>query len=235
MSWNCRTAQIVLLALVATKCASYSAGAAEATLSPCKPEVWQKAIDKFGASDAKTPPPKDAVLFVGSSSIVAWDLKKSFPEITTINRGFGGSQLCHSVHFADELAVKHKPRQVVLYAGDNDIKAGKTAEQVHGDFRAFVAKVRKGLPKTPIVYIAIKPSIARWNLRETMQAANRLIAADCEKDESLQFVDVWQPMLGDDGRPRPELFRNDGLHLNAAGYQVWNDLVRPLLESGKDK
>lgn len=229
-----QNARIVAWAAVAALGASVVAFAAEATLSPCKPEVWQKAIDEFVAADAATPPPQDAVLFVGSSSVKLWDLKKSFPDLVAINRGFGGSQLCHSAHFADELVVKPQPRLVVLYAGDNDVNAGKTAEQVHGDFRAFVANVRKGLPETPIIYISIKPSILRWKRRETMQAANRLIASDCEKDETLQFLDVWDPMLGDDGLPRKELFRNDGLHLNAEGYKVWNDLLRPMLVDEND-
>jgi hypothetical protein len=215
--------------MIAATGASVAAAAEDSPPSPCKPEVWQATIEKFEEQDAKDPPPKDAVVFVGSSSVRLWDLAKSFPDIPTINRGFGGSQICHSTYYADQLVVKHQPRLVVLYAGDNDVAAGKSAEQVHGDFRAFVAAVRKGLPKTPIAFISIKPSIARWNLADTMQTANRLIAADCEKDKSLQFIDVWAPMLGEDGKPRKELFRQDGLHMNDAGYQVWNDLVRPLL------
>jgi lysophospholipase L1-like esterase len=231
---RCRNAHITVLIALAATGASLPSRADDVPPSPCKPEVWKAAIEKFEAEDAKNPPPQGAVVFVGSSSVRLWNLAKSFPDLAAINRGFGGSQICHSTHYADQLVVKHQPRMVVLYAGDNDVAAGKSPEQVHGDFRAFVAKVRKGLPETPIVFVAIKPSIARWKMAETMQAANRLIAADCEKDETLRFLDVWTPMLGDDGRPRKELFRQDGLHLNDAGYELWNELLRPLLKVEED-
>src|SRR5690242_4123501 len=98
---------------------------------------WEKDIAAFEKSDRDRPPPKNAVLFVGSSSIRLWDLAKSFPDVPTINRGFGGSQLADSVHFAPRIVLPYEPRVVVLYAGDNDLAAGKTPEQVHADFRAF--------------------------------------------------------------------------------------------------
>jgi lysophospholipase L1-like esterase len=211
------------MALAAAPC-----GAQEPSKSGAK--QWESEIAKFEKADAESPPHADAVLFVGSSSIRFWETAKAFPELATINRGFGGSQICDATQFADELVVKHKPRMIVFYAGDNDINAGKSAEQVHVDFAAFVAKVREALPKTPIVFIAIKPSIARWAKRDVMREANRLIAADCEKDETLQFLDVWPVMLGADSEPKKEIFREDGLHMNETGYKLWNDLMRPILE-----
>ncbi|MCC6493186.1 MAG: hypothetical protein IT424_09210 [Pirellulales bacterium] len=197
--------------------------------SPCQPQQWAKEMDAFELQDAQTAPPEGAVVFVGSSSIRLWDLKKWFPDLQAINRGFGGSQLCDSVHYADLLVLRRRPRAIVLYAGDNDIAGGKSAEQVAGDFRAFVAKVRKALPETPIIYIAIKPSIARWKLAGKMKEANSLIQRQCSQEEGLRYVDVWTPMLGPNGQPRGELFRDDGLHLNDAGYDLWTELVRPLV------
>jgi lysophospholipase L1-like esterase len=197
--------------------------------SVCDPETWQAEIAAFETADAADPPPQDAVLFVGSSSIRLWDTARWFPELPTINRGFGGSQICDSTHFADVLIVKHRPRMIVFYAGDNDVASGKSAEQVRVDFREFVAKVRESLPETPVVYISIKPSIARWKLRDVMQEANRLISAEGDADDTLQFVDMWPAMLGDDGQPRKDIFLDDGLHLNDAGYKLWADLLQPLL------
>lgn len=190
---------------------------------------WEPSIRTFEEADEKSPPPKGAALFVGSSSIRQWDVAKSFPELETINRGFGGSEVADSVHFADRIVTRYEPRTIVLYAGDNDIAKGKTPERVHADFGAFVKKVRATLPETKIVFIAIKPSISRWKLIETIRRANGLIAADCAKDDGLAFVDVDGPMLGEDGRPRAELFRDDGLHLNAEGYALWTKLLRPHL------
>ena len=115
---------------------------------PCHSEPWEKDIAKFEAEDRTNPPPHESILFVGSSSIRGWRLPKYFPELTTINRGFGGSQICDSTHFLDRLVLKHRPQVVVIYAGDNDVAAGKSAEQVHRDFLAFVVGVHATLPET---------------------------------------------------------------------------------------
>ncbi len=190
---------------------------------------WEKAIAAFEAQDQKSPPPKGAVLFVGSSSIRLWKLDKSFPDRATINRGFGGSEIADSVHFADRIVLKYQPRTIVFYAGDNDTAHGKSPEQVANDFKEFVKIVHEKLPKTKILFIAIKPSLARWKLAETIQKANGLIRSQCEKNEQLEFIDVWKPMLGEDGRPQAELFLKDGLHMNEQGYKIWASLIRPHL------
>jgi lysophospholipase L1-like esterase len=200
--------------------------------SSCRPEVWKDAIEAFQKQDAAEPPPKQGIVFVGSSSIRMWDLKKSFPDLPAINRGFGGSQICDATHYADQLIIKHHPRAVVLYAGDNDMAAGKKSHQVQRDFREFVKTVHKELPETRIVFISIKPSVARWKLAQKMRKANRLIQSDCQKDEKLVFVDVWEAML-EDGHPRKDLLRDDGLHMNDQGYAIWTTLVRPKLEPDK--
>ncbi len=188
---------------------------------------WEKAIEAFEKQDQTKPPPQNGVLFAGSSSIVRWPLPKYFPMLDAINRGFGGSGLADSIHFAPRLITKHKPRVVVLYAGDNDIASGKTPEQVASDFREFVRVVHKELPKTKIVFLSIKPSLARWKLWDKMTQANKLIAEQCAKDEHLTFLDVGPPMLGDDGKPKPELFAPDGLHLSEKGYELWTALLKP--------
>lgn len=200
--------------------------------TPDRRDKWADAMARFAAEDSKYTPPQGGVVFVGSSSIRLWDLPQSFPDLDPppLNRGFGGSELEDSIHHADLLIVKHEPRLVVIYAGDNDVAAGKDAERVARDFELLSNLIKLHLPRTKIVYIAIKPSIARWKLADTMRDANQQIAEACAEDELLTFIDVWQPMLGDDGKPRGELFRDDGLHLNDKGYELWTSLVAPLLE-----
>src|SRR5262249_46198905 len=192
-------------------------------------EKWEKDIAAFEKQDKEKPPPQNGVVFVGSSSIRRWDLGKSFEAKDYINRGFGGSQLADSVHFADRLVLKHKPRVVVLYAGDNDLAAGKKPEQVADDFKEFVRAVHKELPRTKVIYISIKPSIARWKLIDTIRKTNGLIEAQCKGDERLVYLDVVKPMLGGDGMPRAELFVKDGLHLSDEGYKLWASLLQPHL------
>jgi lysophospholipase L1-like esterase len=202
-----------------------------------KPEFarWEKEIAAFEKRDREEPPPKNPIVFVGSSSIRRWDLSKSFPGVPTLNRGFGGSHLADSVHFAPRIVLKYEPRLIVLYAGDNDIAAGKTPERVAADFREFVALVHDKLPKTRIVYICIKPSLLRWKLIDKIRQANALIEAECKKNEHVLYLDVATPMLGDDGKPRKELFAADGLHLSARGYELWARLLRPHLEAPSSK
>jgi len=191
---------------------------------------WEQAIAALERQDQDQPPPKNAIVFVGSSTIRLWDLKKSFPDLQVINRGFGGSQIADSAHFAPRLVTKHAPRLVVLYAGDNDIAQGKTPEQVAADFRSFVRAVYKDLPKTNVLFISVKPSVRRWNLWDKIQKANALIQADCKRDERLIYVDITKPMLGNDGQPRKDLFVAVGLHFNARGYESWAILLKPYLK-----
>jgi lysophospholipase L1-like esterase len=197
-----------------------------------KPLPWAKEMAEFAAADAEHPTAPGGVVFVGSSSIRLWDLEKSFDGMDPmpLNRGFGGSVMSDTVRNAELLVLKHKPRLVVVYAGDNDIANGKTAEQVASDFAEFVEIVQRELPDTRIACIAIKPSLSRWKLADKMQDANARIAKQCEENEQLTFIDVWQPMLDAEGKPRGELFREDGLHLNDEGYELWTSIVKPVID-----
>ena len=190
---------------------------------------WEGAIARFEEQDAKSPPPKGAILFLGSSSIRFWDEEASFPDLTTINRGFGGSQIADSLHFVSRIVTPYAPKTIVFYAGDNDIAGGKKAEEVLSDYQALVKRVRSDLPDVHFVYVAIKPSLARWSMVEEMRAANRKIEEFSKDDPKLEFADIDTPMLGDDGKPRAELFIQDGLHLSRAGYALWTSILRPYI------
>ncbi|MEE8451737.1 MAG: SGNH/GDSL hydrolase family protein [Thermoguttaceae bacterium] len=194
-----------------------------------QPNRWEPNIQRFEERDRQTPPPTGAILFLGSSSIVGWDLERCFPDRRAINRGFGGSQIVDSLHFTDRIVLPYRPKTIVFYAGDNDIASGKSPKQVLADYKQFVEKVHEGLPKTRIIFVAIKPSISRWNLVDKIREANAKIRIVAEKDPRLIYLDIDKPMLGKDGKPRPEIFKDDGLHLNDEGYKLWSDLLRPHL------
>lgn len=219
------------LALAACFVAIYTpVFAAEPAAPDPVPNPFSGEIRRFESWDKQNSWPTSAVLFTGSSSIRMWPTRESFPELTVINRGFGGSQISDVNHFFDRAVLKYKPEVIVLYAGDNDIAGGKSPEQVLDDFRTFVARVHNELPDTTIVYLPIKPSIARWKLWPAMSKANALIESLADADERLEYVDTATPMLGSDGKPRPELLRDDGLHMTPAGYQVWSKALAPVLE-----
>lgn len=201
-----------------------------ATAQEAAADKWEKEIAALEAKDKESPPPQDGIVFIGSSSIRRWDLKKSFPELPVINRGFGGSQLADSVKYVPRIVTPCRPKTVVLYAGDNDVPAGKSPQQIAADFSAFVKAVRGPLPETKILFLAIKPSPSRWKFYEQQQTANRLIREQCEAGKNLVFVDLVKPMLGGDGMPREELFVKDQLHLSDAGYALWAKVLAPHLK-----
>lgn len=191
---------------------------------------WEQDMQRFEARDATAPPLPGGVLFIGSSSIRFWDtLATDFPFVPVINRGFGGSEVRDSTWYADRIVIPYKPRQIVLYAGDNDLSSGRTPMQVHDDVRAFVQRVHRKLPNVKVAYIANKPSPARAHLLETQREANALIEADAG-NLRISFIDVFTPMLDATGQPRMDLFLEDRLHMNRKGYELWRDTIAPHLQ-----
>jgi lysophospholipase L1-like esterase len=217
--------------LASLLCGPLAIGAQAAATNAPHHLQWEKAIQAFEAADKTNPPPRNAILLLGSSSIRLWkDAPAQFPEHRLINRGFGGSHLADSVAFTERIVLPYQPKLVLLYAGDNDIAAGKSPEQVATDFKAFVTKVQAALPATRIAFIAIKPSPSRLKFLPAIKTANRLIQESIAGQPQLEYVEVFTPMLGADGQPRAELFVGDQLHLNDAGYKLWAGIVKPVLE-----
>jgi lysophospholipase L1-like esterase len=174
-------------------------------------------------------PASDRVVFYGSSSIRLWStLAQDFPQLDTINLGFGGSTLAACAWFFDRLVVPAKPKSIVFYAGDNDLGDGRHPEEVYLFFCALVEKMHRELPDVPLFFLTIKLSPARWGIGDKIRLTNKLIADEVAKNPAFRTIDMTSPLLGSDGRPRREFFEGDGLHLNPAGYQVWK---RILLES----
>jgi lysophospholipase L1-like esterase len=191
---------------------------------------WEKEITAFEAADAASMPAPGGIVFIGSSSIRLWKtLARDFPDYPVLNRGFGGSQVPDSTTFVPRIVTPYKPRLIVMYAGGNDINAGATPEQVAERFRTFVETVRKTLPSTRIAYISIAGNPARWAQVDRVRKANQLIEAYTKATPNMAFIDVFNPMLGPDGQPRPEIFVDDRLHMNDNGYRIWTRVVGPYL------
>jgi len=197
------------------------------------PELpFESDIRYFEDGDREIKTKRSRIVFTGSSSIRLWQtLGKDFPRQFVINRGFGGSHVSDVVHYADRIIMPHKPPLVVVYAGGNDIDAGKSPLTVAADFKVLTTRIWSRLPETSIAYISIAPNPARWSQVDRVREANRLIAAYCHGDRRLWFVDIFPRMLGADGKPRQELFVEDGLHMNRKGYEVWIPLVSDLLDA----
>ncbi len=178
---------------------------------------------------------KPVLLFVGSSSIRKWDnIETFFPEYNVIKNGFGGSQFSDLIFFYDKLIAKfatYDPDVLLIYEGDNDIADGKKPNQVLKDAKHLLSMIRKDFPETPVVFISAKPSISRWNLRKKYMAVNKKLSKLCLKNENTAFVDVWNVMLNGDKNIRNDLFIEDNLHMNSAGYEIWTLEIMKVLNS----
>jgi lysophospholipase L1-like esterase len=199
------------------------------TLATHKSTQWEKDISAFERSDKTNPPPQGCIVFVGSSSIRLWKtLAEDFPGYPVINRGFGGSQLADSMNFAERIILPYKPKQVVIYAGGNDLNAKKAPELVYGDFVALATKIRSQSPKTRISFIASAPNPNRWAQVENVKKLNSLVQEYCQRHK-LDYIDVFSLMLGPDNKPKPDIFVSDKLHMNPKGYAIWKEAVKPHL------
>ena len=223
-----------LLALVLAASGIAQVGENRAPQAPATQQAdadrWEATIRSFEESDRKNPPAEGGIVFLGSSSFRRWDLEKSFPGQGLINRGFGGSQMADAIRYLDRIVLPLKPRTIFLYEGDNDTGSGKTPATVEREFRQLVAIVHEALPKTKIVFVSIKPSIRRWHLIDVARAANARVRAVCAENDLLEYVDAGSPLLGGNGEPRADLFVDDELHLNDAGYAIWAELIAPHLD-----
>ena len=203
----------------------------EAQQSDPDPERFEQQISRFEAWDTKNSHPTKATLFVGSSSIVMWNSGERFPSVPLINRGFGGSHVSDVNHYVEETVLKYLPATIIFYAGDNDLGAGKSVPQIFEDYREFVETVSEELPESEIVFVAVKPSIRRWSLWPQMKELNEQVQSFSGLHSNLYYADIATPMLDEDGKPMPELFVQDGLHMTSAGYDIWTDVLGKLLHS----
>ncbi|MGJ7607335.1 SGNH/GDSL hydrolase family protein [Variovorax sp. LT1R20] len=189
---------------------------------------WHNELAAFARADQERLPPPGGVVFVGSSTVRMWTrLAQDFARVPggVVNRGFGGSTLADCSLFARELVVRYKPRQVVVYAGDNDLAEGRTPLQVLDSFARFANAVRAELPDARISFISVKPSPSREQLMPQIRETNHVISAYLNLLPNSEFIDIYTPMLGADGRPRMELFRGDRLHMTDAGYRLWHSVI----------
>jgi hypothetical protein len=192
--------------------------------------VWEREIAAYERMDLTNPPPKGGIEFVGSSGIRLWKtLAGDFAGQPVFNRGFGGSEVVDSTHYADRIIFPYAPRKIFFRAGGNDLAAGKTPEEVFADFREFAALIHAQLPATKIFYISWNATPARWNQHAAEKALNTMVADFIRDKPYLKYIEAYDIALDAEGQPRPELFVGDKLHFNAAGYQLLAGRVRPFV------
>jgi lysophospholipase L1-like esterase len=227
---NHKCASFIALLLVSNSLSAYDRADYPQTFEP-DPARFASAIAEFQAADASNPPPKGAIVCTGSSSMRMWHprIKDDLPGLTLLPRGFGGSHYTDLIYHLEALVFKYQPRALLLYEGDNDANYGKTPERIFQDFKFLAEQCRKQFPDLRLYIIGAKPSIARWAIAEQMQRSNAMIQDYCLANLGFTYIDVWSQLLDGDGQARPELFMEDKLHLNSAGYDRWTAAIAPVL------
>lgn len=193
------------------------------------PAYWDdvQAIKQY---DKIYAPPKEPILFTGSSSIRLWgNLAAQFRGYTVLNRGIGGAVISDIDRYAEDLILPYKPKQIVLYIGENDIISAPNGDTIFAAFRKLFQHIRSVLPDVPLAYIAIKPSPSRAQFLPIAIRANELIKNFLAKQAKAGFIDIYPLMLDDKGNMRPELFRSDMLHMKQEGYDIWYKKIKPFL------
>jgi lysophospholipase L1-like esterase len=187
-------------------------------------------LEKAGKQSASI----NGTVFYGSSSIRLWQtLEQDFKGYNPLNMGFGGSTLAACVWFFNRVVVPIKPKQLVIYAGDNDLGDGRHAEEVFIFFKQLIANINKHFKNIPVAYISIKPSILRWGINDRILYANQLIETEIKDIPNFTFIDVYHQMTDANGYPRGDLFEPDGLHLSAQGYELWKKHVQAYLNASQ--
>jgi lysophospholipase L1-like esterase len=191
---------------------------------------FEKSVRAYEEADKTNAPPQGAILLAGDSQFFRWKtLHEDLPGYTIINRGIDSFQTSDLLHFTDRLVLPYKPRLIVLHVGGNDVHNGKSPERVLSDFKEFVSKVRAGLPQVPIAFSSITPGPGRWDEADCRKQTNRVIKDYIATQRNLHFIDLWDAMLTPDGKPREDLWVEDRIHPNHAGYLIRVKIMRPLL------
>lgn len=200
------------------------------TISIAQP--FAREFAQFKREDSIKFPAANQILFIGSSSFTIWqDVQSYFPTKPIVNRGFGGSTLLDVIHYSDKVIFPYQPKQIVIYCGENDVASSDTvsANIVLSRFKTLFNLIRNKIPDVPILFVSLKPSPSRWNMRDRMMASNKLIKKYLRKQKNTKFLSVWKPMLSENGEPKKDIFLQDNLHMNAKGYAIWQELLAPLL------
>ena len=195
-----------------------------------KDETFRDEINEFKRLDNENFPEKGKILFTGSSSIRFWDsLEEDMEPLEILNRGFGGAQISHVIHHFEDIVKPYNPKAIVFFCGTNDLTALKTPEETVHDFKKFLSLVRNEFGNIKVYVIGIKPTVDRLYLDKEERIFNSLVSSLASDDAYLEYINIWDPMLNQDGSRMPELFIEDGLHMNEKGYEVWTKKVRESL------
>ena len=195
------------------------------------PNRFADSFAAFAQQDKDHPFAKGGIVFVGSSSVRMLDIPRYFPGIVALNRGFGGAHISDVNHYLEQAVLQYEPGTVVFFCGGNDLWDGKSPAQVKADFDEFTQRLFARVPRAKLIVLAWRPSPSRISIIDKELAFNKLLKATADRDKRMIYLDGSAArFLDDNGQPKPELYLDDRLHMNHAGYLIWGEIIRPYLK-----
>ena len=214
---------LLLLALLVFPVATYAQNT--------DPTRWEETMQRFEQQDLLDPPPEGAILLTGSSSIARWNdqAAAALAPLTVIPRGFGGSVMGDVLYHLERVALKYKPRAILIYEGDNDTSYGMPENKILGQLKQIIAKIHDQLPTARIYVMSVKPSVLRQNVWSNAEKVNRGYEAIAKNDPLVYHIDSASPFLKANGSVMTDIFVDDNLHLNDMGNLIWGSTIRAAL------
>lgn len=198
------------------------------------PTVWEREIEAFERAMEQAPPPPDAVVFIGASTIRFWEtIGEDLAPLTGLAHGFGGAKLDDVLHYAERL-VPARPAAIVVSIGGNDLfeLAGNRArkpEEVVEVTQEVLERFHALRPDAAIYTLAIRPPILDPEGRDPASKVNAAVADWAERTPWVDYLDPNAPLYGEDRTLRDELQAWDSSQLSREGYRVWSAPIRERL------
>jgi lysophospholipase L1-like esterase len=234
----------MMLALLLAACMGAAAGEQRFNLDRFKADIeayeaqdaaeTAKAVNEGGLNALQVVAPHHQTVFVGSSTFTRWrSLETVFKKFDAIDRGFGGSTIPEITHFVKRVVLRYQPKEIVFYAGTNDIgELHHSGQQVFEDFTRFVAAVRRKLPDSDIFFVSMSVPPSRLEFVHQYDVGNSMIREWIDGQPHLHYIDVTPVMHNANGHLKEEYFDpGDHLHMTSAGYAAWVPLIQTALEA----
>jgi lysophospholipase L1-like esterase len=202
---------------------------------------------RYAADNQKVQPPatsEDRVVFMGDSITDGWGRGNNgssfFPGKPYINRGISGQVTAQMLlrFYPDVIALK--PKAVLILAGTNDIGSNigpVSLETIENNLMAMADMARAN--NINVILASLTP-VCDYHRPQTearppgkINALNQWIKNYTEKNH-LVYLDYFSATVDDKGFFKAEL-TGDGLHPNAAGYQVMGPLAEKAIAQALGK
>jgi len=179
----------------------------------------------------------DYILFLGSSSIRRWTkIQEQMLPFESVKRGYGGAHFYDLIFFTERLVAPHQKAKALVCFVANDI-SGKDKDlrpnEVFRLFKFFTRQVHRLHPELPIHFIEITPTPRRWEVWEQTSKVNRKVEQYAANHPKINYISTQSHFLGSNGRPIPDLFVKDSLHLSDKAYLIWSKIIKDHLNQAQ--